>query len=129
MSARAKIETLTNSWYGFSVVSAAWGFWESGIGMFSAIFALLGLFVSLGLTFFFGRRLLNKGGITRVFLLVVSFIGLVSWGLGTYGFAREMMTSFRFGLVFDIAFALASVSMYFKSLRTLADSQVKAYMS
>lgn len=128
MSAREKIENLTNAWYGFSLVSALWGFWESGIGVFSAVWALVGLVVSFALTFFFGRRLLNKGGLTRMFLVVVSALGLLGWSLGTFGFAREMLSSFRFGLVFDIAFAVASVSMYFKSLRTLTDSSVKTYV-
>jgi hypothetical protein len=128
MTARDKIEKLTNSWYGFALVSALWGFWESGIGVFSAVWALIGLVCSLGVTFFFGRRLLNKGGITRLFLVVVSFLGLVGWSLGTYGFARQMMSSFRFGLLFDIAFAIASVSMYFRSIRTLTDNQVKTYV-
>lgn len=128
MTARDKIEKLTNSWYGFALVSALWGFWESGIGVFSAVWALIGLVCSLGVTFFFGRRLLNRGGITRLFLVVVSFLGLVGWSLGTYGFARQMMSSFRFGLLFDIAFAIASVSMYFRSIRTLTDNQVKTYV-
>lgn len=128
MSAREKIENLTNSWYGFAVVTGIWSFLQNGIGIISAVIALASVLFSLFLTFFIGRRLLAKGAITRMILLVVTVVGMTFGSLGVFGLGRSFFQSWSFGLLFQIGFALVGLYMNFKSFRTLTDAQVKAYI-
>jgi hypothetical protein len=47
MSAREKIENLTNSWYGFALFGGLFSFLQGGIGLFSALGAMGSTLVSL----------------------------------------------------------------------------------
>ncbi|MBK8217325.1 MAG: hypothetical protein IPK71_26665 [Myxococcales bacterium] len=128
MSAREKIENLTNSWYGFALFGGLFSFLQGGFGLFSALGAMGSTLLSLFLTYFFGRRLLAKGSITRLFLIVVSALGLVAWSYGAYGIGRAFINAWSFKLLFGLVYAAASVHMNFKSLRVLTDAQVKSYV-
>ena len=77
MTARDKIEKLTNSWYGFALLSAAWSLFQNGIGVFSVVGGAISLVFSLALTYFIGKRLLARSSLTRTFLLVVSVLSKI----------------------------------------------------
>ena len=128
MSAREKIENLTNSWYGFALVTGLWSFLQNGIGIFSALIALGSTLFSLFLTFFLGRRLLAKGSIVRMFLLVVSVVSMTLGSLGMFELGKAFFQNWSFGLLSQIGYTLVALYMNFKSFRTLTDAQVKAYV-
>src|SRR5262249_53132295 len=96
MSARQKINQLTNSWYGYSLFAAivsvlsirATGLFSLAIGLgFSVVINAIGLVVSIVIVTFFGRMLLAGSRLTRVFLVVASGLGAVLGALGTLGAA------------------------------------------
>jgi len=127
MSARDRIEGLTNSWYGFGLVAGLVSLFESGFGFFSLLWTAAATLFAFFLTWFFGRRLLAKSSVTRLFLLVVSAIGVA---LGTLGAARLGWAFFQdwsISLLVQTAFTGSGAYMYLRSLRVLTDTQVKAY--
>src|SRR5438046_2809825 len=83
MTGKAKIEGLTNSWYGFAVFSAISSLFIGGFGIFSIVLAVLGLLFSWIITFFLGRALVGKSSLVRVFLVLFSGLFMVLSGLGT----------------------------------------------
>jgi hypothetical protein len=127
MTARDKIEKLTNSWYGFALLSAAWSLFQNGIGVFSLVGGAVSLVFSLALTYFIGRRLLARSSLTRTVLMVLSVLSML---LGTFWVYRAGVAFFHtwsFGLLLHIAFALVSLRMNFKSFRVLNDDSVASY--
>ena len=60
MTAREKIEGLTNSWYGYAVFGAVVSLWNSGIGLFSLLGTAVSFVFTIMLTWFIGRRLLAE---------------------------------------------------------------------
>ncbi|MBL0194784.1 MAG: hypothetical protein IPQ09_11275 [Myxococcales bacterium] len=127
MTARDKIEKLTNSWYGFALLSAAWSLFQNGIGVFSVVGGAISLVFSLALTYFIGKRLLARSSLTRTFLLVVSVLSMLVGVFWTYRTGAAFFQTWSFGLLFHIAFALVSLRMNFKSFRVLTDAQVASY--
>jgi hypothetical protein len=129
MSGKAKIESLTNSWYGFAVFSAIFSVFENGIGVFSIGGAVIGLIVSWILTYFIGRALVKKSGFTRGILLLLNGLFLV---LGTLAVGKTtwmFVQTFQFSLLAAIAFTSVSTWMYGKSFRVLMDGSVKTYFN
>ena len=72
MSGKAKIEGLTNSWYGFAVFSAICSVLMNGIGVWSITKGIVGLLFSWFITFLIGRALIKKSSLTRYLLILVS---------------------------------------------------------
>lgn len=130
MNARAKIENLTNTWYGFAVFSAVATFLMSDSGLvWRTISGGFSLFVSLLLTFFIGRRLLNKGKLTRWILIAASGVFTL---LGAYTAAQASWTFVHaWELKWIVAAASSAISswMMAKSFRVLTDASVKAYFA
>lgn len=127
MSGKAKIESLTNSWYGFAVFSAVCSVFIKGIGFFSIAGAIVGLFFSWILTFFIGRALVRKSSFTRTILVLVS--GLLSV-LGTVAAVKmtwAFVHSWELSVLMAAAYGAVNTWMNAKSFRTLTDSSVKAY--
>lgn len=128
MSGKAKIEGLTNAWYGFAVFGAVCSILTNGIGFFSIGGAVVGLLISFALTFFFGRRLIKKSSLTRTFLIVVSgiltLLGTLAVGRTTWAFVN----SWQLSLLGTIGYSAVHVWMNARSFRTLMDSSVKAYI-
>jgi hypothetical protein len=129
MDGKAKIEGLTNSWYGFAVFSAIFSVLTNGLGIWSISTAIAGLLFSWILTFFIGRALVKKSSLTRAILLLVSgfwaLFGTLSVGKGTWAFVH----TWEFSLLAAVTFSAVSAWMNAKSFRTLTDSSVKAYFS
>jgi hypothetical protein len=128
-TARQKIEGLTNSWYGYAVFGALLSLWNNGIGFFSLLGTAGSFLFSVFLTWFIGRRLLNKSSLTRVILIVFTSIASL---LGTYGAAKMGWTfiqTFSFSALLYTAFLAVHVYMNARSFKVLTDRSVKAYFN
>lgn len=126
MTARERIQGLTNSWLGYVAFTAALSVLREGR---SVIGSVIGLSISLVVVWFIGNRLLARSSLTRLFLLVISSIATV---LGAIGIARAgwlFLHEFSLSLLVGIFFGAVSVGMHVKSVRVLADSSVKSYFS
>lgn len=128
MTARQKIEALTNAWYGYLFFGAIVSLWESGLGVFSLlstafVFAVSALFVR-----FFGGRLLAKSSLTRSLLVIASGLFTVLGSIGAAKMGFRFFHSFSFDDLGYAALAAASVSMHVRSLRVLTDASVKSYV-
>jgi hypothetical protein len=128
-TAKAKIEGLTNTWYGYAVFSALFSIFESGLGVFSIAGAVFGMIVSFILTYFIGRALLRKSSLTRGILILLSGVFGVLGTIATGKMALQFFSTWEFGLLAAVAYSSVSVYMNVKSFRTLMDSQVRAYFS
>lgn len=129
MSARAKIENLTHTWYGFAVFSAVAGLLMEGISVWNLVTGGIGLFFTLLFMFFLSRRLINKGRITRLLLIAVSGISTVfgAWGAAKAGWM--FVHAWELQLVIAAASSAISAWMMAKSFRVLTDASVKAYFA
>ena len=128
MSGKAKIESLTNTWYGYAVFSAALSLLSNGIGFFSLLargtwlaFALFGVFM-------IGRSLTKKSALVRAILICITSVMSVMGAVATGKMALSLMQSFELSTLATTAISAASVYMMGKSLKTLLDPQVKAYI-
>jgi hypothetical protein len=129
MTARERITTLTNSWYGFAVFGLLYSILTNGIGVISLVFTAFSFLLSLGLTFFFGRRLLARSSFTRLFLLVVATLGCVFAPVTAVMAGWQFIHEWSFSLILSGAYAVASTIMSFRSFRALTDAKVKAYIA
>ena len=128
MNAKAKIEGLTHAWYGFAVVSALVSVFSNGIGVFSITSSAIGMIISFVITFFIGRALIKKSGLTRTLLILVSGIGTLLHVLGAARLAYASVENFSLTLLFWAFWAGVGVYMHGRSFKTLMDSSVKAYV-
>lgn len=129
MTARQKIEGLTNSYYGYAVFGAALSLWNNGIGFFSLLGTAFSFVFSILLTWFIGRRLLAKSSLMRVVLVVLTGIFSV---LGSISAAKMGWTFFQTMSLSALLYtALVAVGVYMnvKAFRVLTDSSVKAYFN
>jgi len=127
MGGKAKIESLTNTWYGYAVFSAVCLLLQRGIGVFNIIWGALGLMVSWFFIFMWGRALRNKSSLARMILIGAS--GLLTLG-GAYNAATAswaFVHAWELGLIITAAYSAVGSWMMAKSFRTLTDSSVKSY--
>jgi hypothetical protein len=127
MSGRTKIEKLIHAWYGFDVTSAVVSFLVGSWGILSIVGSVIGLGISLFITWAIGRSLLGKSSLTRAILLIGSGLFTVT---GTVGVARSslyLFDSFSLSLVGMIAWSCVGVYMLGRSFLTLMNADVKAY--
>ncbi len=127
MSAKERIETLTNGWYGFTLFAGLISLLQSGIGIISLVLTGATTLFSLAFTFFLGRRLLARSSLTRSILV---FSSALSAGLGLLGGAKLGMAFFHewsLGILLTLAVTAGSVLMNVRSFRVLTDSSVKSY--
>lgn len=127
MSAKEKIEGLTNSWYGYAVFGALLSLWNNGIGFFSLIGTAGSFLFSVFLTWFIGRRLLAKSSLTRFVLLCITAISSV---FGSVAVAKMGWTFFQtWSLSVALYAALTGIGVYMnaRSFKVLTDKSVKAY--
>ena len=130
MTARQKIENLTHAWYGYVFFSAIASLFANGIpGLFSIVWAACGLAFSLFVTWFIGRRLLNKSSLTRAILLVVTGLGTVFQTYGVGKMALAFVRTWEFGVLGAAVFLGVSVYMHARSFRVLTDSSVRTYFN
>ena len=127
MSAQKKLEKLTDSWYGFAIFTAIINVLSNGFGILTLVLTAASLIFSLALTFFIGRRLQNRGKLTRLVCLVMSAISTVTGALGVYSLGSAFLANWSVGLLLQIVAVVAGVMMAVRSFRTLTDSQVKSH--
>jgi hypothetical protein len=128
MTAREKIEQLTNAWYGFAFFAAALSLVQNGIGFLSLLGAGFSLVVSVGLSWFLGRRLLARSSLTRVLLVVVAAIGMVLGALGAAKLGWKFLGGWKLSALVGMVLAAGSAWMNIRSLRVLTDQSVKTYI-
>ena len=124
MSAKQKIEELTNAWYGYALFTALMSLFQNGIGIFSLFFTVASAIFSIFVTWFIGRRLLARSSLMRMILIVGSAVFSVLGGLAVF---KLVLGSWSFSTLALLALAIGSVMMNVRSLRTLTDQSVKAY--
>jgi len=129
MSGKAKIEGLTNSWYGFAVFSAICSVLMNGIGILSVILAIGGLLFSWFITFLIGRALIKKSSLTRFLLLVISGIVTIVGTIGTGKAALSFVQHWQLSVLAYGAYTAVSTWMHARSFRTLMNGSVKAHFN
>jgi hypothetical protein len=128
MTARHRIEELTNAWYGYCTLSAIAALFRDGIpGPFAIVWAALGLGCTLIGVWFVGRRLLARSSLTRFVLLLVTGIGMVFGAWQTGRMALSFVRSWELGVLAAAVFLGVSAYMHAKSFRTLLDRDVRSY--
>ena len=129
MTPRQKIEWLTNSWYGFALVSAIISLLSNGIGFFSIVFGGMGLAFSLFVTWVIGKLLLGRSSITRFVLVIFSGLGMVFYALAAAWSAWTFLGEWSLKYVFGTVLALVAASMNARSWKVLTDKGVKSYIT
>lgn len=153
MTARAQIEKLTNTWYGYhafmAIVGLVLGFTtsvSSGVsslfdlsllgvvasgvfGIFSAVMTVGWLVVTLALTAFFGNRLLNKSGFWRLFLMLFSAVFIFFGVLGVLTNAWGFLGAWSLAKLFALGASAMNVYMLWTSWKVLTSSEVKSYFA
>jgi hypothetical protein len=129
MTAKEKIEGLTNGWYGLAVVGAIYSLFQNGLGFFSLLWAVPSFLFSIVLTWFLGRRLLAKSSFWRAVLIVISAIGTVLGGLTTASLGWQFLHEWSLSILVGTFFVGAGVYMNARSFRVLTDKTVKAYFA
>jgi len=128
MTARQKIEGLTNAWYGYFLFGAVVRLFYSGIGFFSLLSTAFSFCFMCVLAWFLGRRLLAKSALTRFVLVIISSIFSV---LGVIGTAKMGWTFFQTWSFWSFAYTgilATQAAMHIRSFRVLTDDSVKAYI-
>src|SRR5205807_1778242 len=82
--ARAMLESLTRAWYAFTAFTACFLFVRDGLGIITALIAVLSL-IGLPIAYFIGRLLLGKNRVAHLALLPLSALCTLS---GAVGIAR-----------------------------------------
>ncbi len=126
MTAREKIQGLTNSWLGYLVFTAALSVLREGR---SIIGSAIGLVFSLLIAWFIGNRLMARSSVMRFFLLVISTLATVFGAIGVAKVGWMFLHDFSLHLLVAMFFGGVSVAMHVKSLRVLTDDSVKAYIN
>ena len=127
MSAKERIETLTNGWYGFALFAGLINLFLGGFGIFSMFLTGASTLFSIAVTFFLGRRLLARSSLTRSILI---FLSAVSAFLGLLGGAKLGMAflhEWSLTILLTFLVTAGSVLMNVRSFRVLTDSSVKSY--
>jgi hypothetical protein len=129
MTAKEKIEGLTNGWYGLAVVGAIYSLFQNGFGFFSLLLTGASFLFSVALTWFLGGRLVARSSFWRAALIIVSAIGTVLGGLTTARTGWQFLHDWSISLLINTIFFGGGVYMNARSFRVLTDKTVKAYFA
>ena len=129
MTATQKIEGLVNSWYGYAVFGAALSLWNNGIGFFPLMGTAASFVFSIFLTWFIGRRLMNKSSLMRLIMVVVTGLSSVFGSVATAKMGWSFFQTYSVGVLLYSALLAVGVYMNVKSFRVLTDKSVKAYIT
>lgn len=129
MSGKAKIEALTNAWYGYTLFATLAYLTSAVVGSGLFAFFTVPLVIGVSLFCFFvnwavGKLLLRRSGLTRVVVVVLSPIGILLGSLSAWQF---LSGRWSFGALVVGLVAASGAWMHLRSLRTLLDRNVKAY--
>lgn len=128
MTGRQKIEWLTNSWYGYELVTGVVAILRGGFGLWSLFWNGVGIAFGLLITYWIGKSLLGRSALTRSLLAIVSVISIILGALFLAGQAWFFFASWKVGMLFGIGLTLAGLTLNIRSYRVLTDSSVKAYI-
>ncbi|MBX3233069.1 MAG: hypothetical protein KIT84_12940 [Labilithrix sp.] len=129
MGGKAKIENLTNTWYGFAVFSAIVTLLQRGIGVFTLVWGALGLVVSWIFVYLWGRALVRKSSTARFILIAVSALSTLGGAYSAAQASWAFVHAWELSLIITAAYSAVSAWIMAKSFRTLTDSSVKAYFA
>ena len=129
MTATQKIEGLINSWYGYAVFGAALRLWDNGIGPMSLITTAGAFCFWILVTWFIGRRLMNKSSLMRLIMVVVTGLSSVFGSVATAKMGWSFFQTYSVGVLLYSALLAVGVYMNVKSFRVLTDKSVKAYIT
>lgn len=127
MTGKAKIESLTNSWYGYAAFSAVVALLNRGLGFFSILWTGMGLLFTWFVIYLIGSALTRRSSLTRAILICATAIFSVTGAIATGKMALAFISSFEISVLATAALAAVGAWMNAKSLKTLLDPQVKAY--
>jgi len=126
MTAKQKLESLTNAWYGFFFVSAVANLLRD-FGVIKAVFAALSFAATSFIVWFIGRRLQSKSGLTRMLMLIIAGIGTLSGSYAAAKLSWMFVHEWSLWILISALWSASAVVMYVRSWRTLTDASVKAY--
>ena len=127
MSGRAKIEKLTNTWYGLALFSGLMTVLINGFGLGSIILGVMSTGVSIVLTFFIGRALMSKSRLTRLLMLGLSALFGVFGAIGAAKLALGFFGAWQLGMLLQAGLGGLAAYMNLKSFAVLRDREVKGY--
>ena len=128
MTAKQKLESLTNAWYGFFFVTAVANLLRD-FGIIKAVFAALSFAATSFVVWFIGKRLVNKSSFTRFIMLVIAGIGTLAGSYAAAKMSWMFVHEWSLWMLISALWSVAAVTMYVRSWRTLTDTSVKAYFS
>ena len=151
MTARQRIEQLTNTWYGFTVFAALaavleaalWpfapgllfspvklllAFVGSGVAvLFAILLNVVGAVIGLAIVTFLGRTLLARSAAMRLALVVASPIFAVFAALSSIKQLWTGVSQFSPAPLLAGVVSAIAVTLYLRSFRVLTDPAVKGY--
>ncbi len=136
MHAKAKLQNLSYSWYGYTFISTIASILNlRASGMASlvfgvvvwAVFAAISLAIGLALVTWVSRSLLGRSALMRRAMIVLSALGVVGGGLGILSLVGAFFHEWSLWILLQIALTGAWALLNFRSLRTLTETSVKAY--
>jgi hypothetical protein len=131
MHGKAKIQSLTNAWYGYTFLAALVNVVRALSG--SVVGAALGVIIvacfflfSIFVTWSVGKLLLARSGLTRVLVLVLSSVGFCLGVMGIWSFISGPWTTTAAvnGLLTG-----CGMWMQLRTVKTLLDRDVKSYFA
>ena len=128
MGAKAKIEGLTHSWYGFAVFSAICSLLLNGIGIFRIFWTGFWLLVSWTITFLLGRALVNKSSLVRFILLCVSGLFTLLGALGCASKTWAFVHSWELTALLTAAYTAVAAWMLGGSEAQIVDALSQAWV-
>lgn len=128
MTAREKLQKLTNGWYSMAVVSALASLLVNGIGVFSLIGTLLSTGFMFVLTWWIGRKLMNRSSLMRSVCILLSVAGAVLGIVALFGLGKSLFEEFALSTILEMVLAGMGLSLNVRSFRILTDTQVRQYV-
>jgi ABC-type sulfate transport system permease subunit len=130
MSAREQLQKVTNGWYSIALLGAVANVLMNGLGIFTIVWAVLSTGFMFVITWWIGRKLLNRSSLMRSVCIVLSVLGSVLGVLAIFALGKAL---FEGASLFDTAIELGltgmGLSMNFRTFRTLTDANVKSYFT
>ncbi len=127
MTAREKLQKLTNGWYSMAVVSALASLVMNGIGFFSIIGTVLSTGFMFVLTWWIGRKLMNRSSLMRSVCILLSVVGSVLGIIAIFGLGKSLFDEFSLKTIVEMGLTGMGVTLNVRSFRILTDTKVREY--
>lgn len=132
MEGKAKLEALTNAWYGYTLFAALVNIVSAffGWGFFAFVGVAIALFVSCFMFFLawaIGKLLIKRSGVTRFIVLLFSGLGVFLFG--PIAIWRLVSGPWSLSTMASGAVTVCALWMQLRTLKTLTDRSVKSYFA